>query len=343
MTMLMGTLSVALFAVMIAYAGDKTVIVEGGNPDEIVETVKEPVLSRWKLQYDDSDDNPNEEMHFSFLIPGQVDGSKISYYTRYDEPSIVIICTGENATNLSKGSVSGNLFYIKEAGGIYDGEKATLTFSLECACFTSIRISGHLIEVDFTPCADYEGCVVAIDPSFGGSQNGAIAGDIYEKNVTGRIASFVAGSNFTTDVKAVSIREGDFSMNTENRLAAIKNIGASAYVGIRLSTNTDDLHAFGMKASYNGEFYSNEFSSIEFANDILRNVASKAKDKALGLFEANETEAILQVIDIPSVYLYAGFLSNEQEAALLANDTYLKNISEGIVGGLDEYYIRNGK
>ena len=55
-----------------------------------------------------------------------------------------------------------------------------------------------------------------------------------------------------------------------------------------------------------------------------------------GLYEADDDEIILKALNIPATILYAGHLTNEDEAKLLSSEEYLQRIAKGIVAALDE-------
>ncbi len=72
---------------------------------------------------------------------------------------------------------------------------------------------------------------------------------------------------------------------------------------------------------------------------VLRNAATEAKNKALGINEAGDSEVILKTLDIPGMVLNPGFLSNEDEAMLLCDEAYIGKLAKGIVNALDEVII----
>ncbi|MEG1662316.1 MAG: N-acetylmuramoyl-L-alanine amidase, partial [Clostridiales bacterium] len=55
-----------------------------------------------------------------------------------------------------------------------------------------------------------------------------------------------------------------------------------------------------------------------------------------GIYEANF--AVLRASAMPAVLVETAFLSNNQEAALLANDGFRQQLAVGIVNGLTDYF-----
>lgn len=177
--------------------------------------------------------------------------------------------------------------------------------------------------------------IVLLDPGHGGAMNGTQVGEVCEKDILLKLAFEIENLSAEKPYKVVLLRDGDETINTENRIRAFQAVKPDYYIGLHLSSNADDTKLFGMEAYYNPDYYHNGLENVDFADLLLRNVATETKNRALGLFEATDNELILRVLDVPATTLYLGYMSNEEELKLLTDKDYLYKIGKGIVESLD--------
>lgn len=177
--------------------------------------------------------------------------------------------------------------------------------------------------------------IVLIDPGHGGSSYGTRAGEVAEKDIVLSIAKQIRDLCPEKPYRVVLLRENDVTVNTEERISAVMDSQADYYIGIHLSSDAEDVKAFGMKATYNPTYFRNGLENVDFADAVLMNAAVCTNNRALGVENASEEDVILQVLNIPAAVLYAGYISNADEAELLSTEEYTQKIAEGIVNALD--------
>ena len=330
-------MSILSMSVMIAYATQKTIIV---NDDE---TAKETVATtagavNWSIDTKNLSDKKAEVL--KVFVPSDATSSTVVVSTRYDRKTVSVMIKDTRESYFLSDPPRGNYSHVKTATGAFDGKDTTITLELDDVCVCDYEFRGHTLELKFIPVSDIKRPIVMLDPGHGGAQSGTRVGDIAEKNITLSLAKKVRelseGKNFTV----LLTREDDEALTTEERIRSINAVDSDFFVGIHMSTDVDDVKKFGMSASYNSLYYHNGLENAEFADMILKSAAISACNKALGINEAGDEEAVLKVLDMPAAYLYAGFLSNADEARLLADSRYLTKIAEGIVDAL-ETAVRN--
>ncbi|MBO4678473.1 MAG: N-acetylmuramoyl-L-alanine amidase [Lachnospiraceae bacterium] len=324
--------SVLCFSVMLAYASQKTIIVN--EEDETDEASLEAVGGvEWAIDTKNLSDSKSAVL--KVFIPSDTAMSDVTLGVRYDRKSVSVKIKNTRESYFVSDPPRGNYEHVKVARGIFDGRDTTIVFELDETCTCEMNGKGRTLELKFKPVSEIEHPVVMVDAGHGGYQGGTRVGDVTEKNVTLSLASMVRELSKNKPYTVLLTREDDEFLSTQERIDSIEAVGADYYIGIHLSADVEDTKKFGMTAYYNPLYYHNGLENAEFADILLRSVATAASDKALGVFEAGEEEAALKALDIPSAYLYAGYLSNADEAKLLKDKDYLYKIAQGIVEALD--------
>ena len=324
--------SVLCFSVMMAYASQKTIIVseeESGEESPVGYNTVE-----WTIDTVNLTDTKSPVL--KVFIPSDTPMSDVISSVRYDLSTVSFRIKNTRESYFLSDPPRGNYGHVKAARGFFDGQDTTIVFDLDEACMCDISRKGRVLELKFSPVKTAVRPIVMIDAGHGGYQSGTRVGEVSEKNVTLSLASMVRDLSKDKPYTVLLTREDDEYLSTQERIDSIKAVDADFFVGIHLSTDIEDTKKFGMSAYYNPLYYHNGLENAEFADILLKSVATEASDKAIGVFEAGEEEAALKTLDIPSAYLYVGYLSNTEEAKLLGDREYLKKIAQGIVNALDE-------
>jgi len=324
--------SVLSFSVMLAYASQKTIIVSEEDEEGDSWLVGYNDLE-WSIDTKNLSDSKTPVL--KVFIPSDTPMSDVSLGVRYDKKSVSVKIRNTRESYFLSDPPRGNYEHVEVARGIFDGRDTTIVFELDEACTCDMEKKGRVLELRFKPVKEIEHPIVMIDAGHGGYQIGTRVGDLSEKNVTLSLASMVRELSKDKPYTVLLTRDDDEYMSTQDRISSIEAVNADYFVGIHFSTDVEDTKKFGMSAYYNPLYYHNGLENVDFADILLKTVATAASDKALGVFEAGEEEAALKVLDIPSAYLYAGYLSNADEAKLLGDFDYLYKIAKGIVEALD--------
>lgn len=314
--------------VMLTYASKKTVILSEADTEEaLVEAV--PKAQGWTIEipldYDDS------VSYLSFPMPSNVTARDVSYLMNYSSGEFSLVV--ENT--LYRQTSHGNFNYIESGEGTFDGSTTTLSFKLSETVVPEVSYYNKEARVSFVQVSKIAKPIVLIDPGHGGTKSGTVVGSISEKEQVMKLAKLIEEKTVDKPYTVLLTRTGDMTLSTEDRINTIKLLDADYYIGLHLLSDPEDTKLFGMKAAYNGTYYHGKLENAEFAAAILKAACESALDKAIGVSEAGDDEVILKLLDIPATVFYAGYLSNEDEARLLSEDSYLEKIAEGIVNALD--------
>ena len=324
--------SVLSFSVMLAYASQKTIIVSEEEQEGDSYLLGYDEL-QWAIDTKNLSDPKTNVL--KVFIPSDTKASDVIPALRYDQKTMRIRIKNTRESYFLSDPPRGNYEHVTVAKGSFDGRDTVISFELDEPCVCDIARKGRVLELKFKPVSEIPHPIVMIDAGHGGYQSGTRVGNVTEKNVTLSLATMVRELTKDKPYTVLLTREDDEFLTTQERIEAIEAVGADYFVSIHFSTDVEDTKKFGMSAYYNPLYYHNGLENAEFADILLKTVATAASDKAIGVFEAGEDEAALKVLDIPAAYLYAGYLSNADETKLLGDFDYLYKIAKGIATALD--------
>lgn len=220
--------------------------------------------------------------------------------------------------------------------------------------------------------------IIAIDAGHGGEDPGAIGPNkAYEKHVVLAISKKLADKiNREPGYKAVLIRDGDYYIGLAERRTLARKAGADMFISVHADAFTNpqahgsSVYALSSRGatSATAQFLANK----ENQSDMVGGVSLSDKDEILSsvLVDLSMTHkmassmeagsrvlthmdkisrlhsrhvekaafAVLKTLDIPSLLIETGFISNPGEAKKLASSHYQNNMASAIFSGIHDYY-----
>lgn len=213
---------------------------------------------------------------------------------------------------------------------------------------------------------------VVIDPGHGGKDPGAIGvGGAREKDVNLRLAKMLAARLRARSFDVVMTREDDRYLNLEERTAMAESVRGDLFISIHANASRNrslrgieiyyldedhKRHNLEVAARENGVRPS-EVDSLQRALSKLRvSEASRHSRMLAEVVHEDITEGlgstygdvsdlgvkkgpfyVLFMSSMPSILVETGFLTNRQDARLLASDRYLDTLAAQIAAGLGHY------
>jgi N-acetylmuramoyl-L-alanine amidase len=217
--------------------------------------------------------------------------------------------------------------------------------------------------------------VVAVDAGHGGKDFGAKGKpNLYEKDLALDIARRIARNlNEKKGYKAVLTRDRDVFLDLVERTRIAKQKGADIFVSVHLNTaprksargievwfiSPAGAEATAKKILSNRESAARELGLEEPANSDIMQMLVDVNQQAMmersfrlaeqilnstgrpGLPPARSVKqqsfAVLKSIDMPSVLVEAGFLSNAKDAAFVAKPTGRQAVADAVAAGIVSY------
>lgn len=307
----------------------KTTDNEYTDAAEAVETVHQ-------LSFDEDDKTD----YLCIPLPEKIEADDISIENHYMDHRLYIVVSGGEADYYKTHSLNGNRVNIVD--GTYEideNEKLRLCLFMDGLYeYKTVLENGELYISFYSPREMYEHIVV-IDPACGGADSGDTDGNVYEKDIALKTATYLKGlfDADTSGIKVYYTRMDDVNPTKEARVALANDTKADMY--IRIETDfKEDTGIYGVTSYYNGDYFIPGFGNVELSDVLETQVATAIKGKALGLMDISREDYTLIHSTVPSTIIKVGCLSNHQEAALLARDEYIKNIAQGIYNAVKYVY-----
>ncbi|MGG4468902.1 N-acetylmuramoyl-L-alanine amidase [Paenibacillus alvei] len=183
---------------------------------------------------------------------------------------------------------------------------------------------------DSNKTGDLKGKTIVIDPGHGGKDSGTIgAVGTLEKTLTIRTANLLAEKLQAAGSNVVMTRQNDFFISLQDRVNMSSFYKADAFISIHYDS-IKDSSVRGMTSYY----YSS--SQKELANSLHENIieATQLKDRGV----RKNDYFVLRENTQPATLLELGYLSNQQEEALVSSQKYQETVSAAIYEGLESYF-----
>ncbi len=190
--------------------------------------------------------------------------------------------------------------------------------------------------------------LIIIDAGHGGKDGGAVASDGSEEqyinlDIALKLNELLTESGYKTlltrtdnnsihDESAKTIREQKVS-DIHNRLKIIENNPNSVFVSIHQNFYTQKRY-WGAQVFYS----ENNLSSSYLAKNIQESIKNNVQpDNNREIKPAGDSIFILYNTTVPAVLVECGFLSNDEEAEKLSDESYRMKIAEAISDGVIKY------
>jgi len=173
---------------------------------------------------------------------------------------------------------------------------------------------------------------IILDAGHGGSDPGASANGLLEKNltleITKRVASLLTGIN----LNVIMTRSDDRFLELSERSSLANDIGASLFVSIHINSGGGE----GIETWWNDK-NTKPGESNQLANNIQSEIikSTNAKDRGVkGRTPNNGDFHVTRVPNMPSALVEVGFIDNKNDANKLKNNAFLQNAAQGIANGI---------
>ena len=179
--------------------------------------------------------------------------------------------------------------------------------------------------------------IIVIDAGHGGTDPGAVRNGVTEKSIVLKVAKLVQQKLEKDGAKVVMTRESDTFPSLQDRVELSKQQHAEIFVSIHVNAFTDST-ARGTETYYNTTYNDNGLESYALAVEIHQNIVRDAN-----MFDRRIKENSLYVnrmVDIPSILLELGFISNPGDFAKLTDSAYIEKYAHAIYKGTVSYYSK---
>ncbi|MDR7871572.1 MAG: N-acetylmuramoyl-L-alanine amidase CwlD [Tissierellaceae bacterium] len=199
-------------------------------------------------------------------------------------------------------------------------------------------------EVSYLPITNK---IIGIDPGHGGVDPGAVSkSGILEDEINLEIALKLKRLIEQSGGIVIMTRDEDKGLYTEksttlrqkktedliNRKALIEETGCELFVSIHMNSFTNSKYSGSQTLYYDGYPENEKLASI--IQEELKTVLDKDNRRAAAI---RDDVYLIKELQIPSVLVEAGFLSNPEEEILLQKEEYQEKIAWAIYVGIMKY------
>lgn len=186
------------------------------------------------------------------------------------------------------------------------------------------------------------GVVIVLDPGHGGSDTGARAGSIYEKDLNLKISQYTkAELEKYSGVIVKMTRTDDTFVDLVQRTQIAKNYGANLFVSQHLNSGVSSASGAEVYVSLNGNYNA---ASTKLGSQItyrlagigLNNRGVKTRQGDDGDYYSVIRNSVAR--GIPGIIVEGAFLSNAEDREILSSEAGLKSIGVATATAIAEYY-----
>lgn len=191
------------------------------------------------------------------------------------------------------------------------------------------------------------GKTIVIDPGHGGKDGGAVSKEgVVEKDITLPISLFLKDQLEQAGAYVVLTRDEDEELSDpeahklgkrkaqdlSRRVKLIEEVKADMVISIHLNAIPSSKYR-GAQTFYNPLKEENKRLAEAIQKELIDNIEHSRKET-----KAKNDVYLLKNSPAPTALVEAGFLSNPEESALLAQESYQKKVSSAIYFGILSYY-----
>ncbi len=262
-----------------------------------------------------------------FTVPTGVQASDIVTENLYNERKFLVYINTDSdsyygsmtdsGVTVDAGRISGDSALVRGASVVYDKSGALLIFEMNRISEYSLTMNENVVTMEAVDPRSLYNYVVVLDPGDKSEAAGVCA------DVADRSAQLLYQ-------EGIRVYLTDTSPESETAVTPaqlMEETGADIYIGLDVAHDGPAYH--GIRTYYDPLYYIPGFGSIELSESCLKNTAISVSNRALGIIEAPQGN-VLYEINAPATLLIIGNADNQDEYALLTEDSYRERLANGI-------------
>lgn len=183
--------------------------------------------------------------------------------------------------------------------------------------------------------------VVVLDPGHGGVYPGFELNGLVEKDIVLQVSLYTKALLEEKGYKVYLTRQKDEECSEESyikdlscRPALAHNVDADLFVSIHANAFPTNTNVRGVEAYYFTPFRDKEAAEA-LGSAITAETGLPLRSSKFGNFK------VLRDSRVPSTLVEVGYLTNREDAKLLASSEFQKKLAAGIVNGIIHYFTEN--
>ncbi|WP_297551081.1 N-acetylmuramoyl-L-alanine amidase [Thermococcus sp.] len=178
---------------------------------------------------------------------------------------------------------------------------------------------------------DLSGHTICVDAGHGGSDPGAVANGVEEKNINLAIALKVAKLLEEDGAKVVLTRDGDYYVSLSDRVKIANSNNCDIFISIHANA-ASDTSASGFEVYH----YYGSTKGNELATYVDEEIAKVIPLKNRGVKEAGFY--VLKYTSMPAILIETGFVTNTYDVGIITDENYQWRYAYAILHGVQRYF-----
>ncbi|NJE53812.1 N-acetylmuramoyl-L-alanine amidase [Thermococcus sp. 21S9] len=178
---------------------------------------------------------------------------------------------------------------------------------------------------------DLSGYTICVDAGHGGTDPGAVANGVEEKDINLAIALKVAKLLEEDGAKVVLTRDGDYYVSLSDRVSIANSAGCDIFISIHANA-ASDTSASGFEVYH---YYGSTKGNL-LATYVDEEIAKEIPLKNRGVKEAGFY--VIKYTTMPAILIETGFVTNTYDVSIITDENYQWKYAYAILHGVQRYF-----
>ena len=169
---------------------------------------------------------------------------------------------------------------------------------------------------------------IAIDPGHGGRDPGAVAGDIFEKDLNLNLSAYLFKLCLNRGLNPFLLRGGDYNLQLEERVNLAEAAGAKLFLSVHhngaASSEANGTETFHYPGSRFGVLYA------EYIQQGMLDVLG-SRDRGV---KTSDRLYVLRRTSMPAVLIEPLFVTGEEDRMIYSRENYYRDLANGIINSI---------
>ncbi len=301
------------------------------------------MMMKQEVQAGSTDTEETSKVYLGIPLPDGIAKEDISVENCYMEQSIVVNVQNASVDFYDGKVLDGSSKHIQSVYYDTDNNTVRIHILLDELCEYSTRFYGQELQLTFIPVHDMYDKVMIVDVGHGGASTGNVSYGISEKDVVLAVAEKLKLLLDQTDIRVYYTRLSDIDVSQEDRMRLAELSGADLYLSLHVNADAGSHVTTGITTYYNDVTEDRGLTGKVLGTEIQKAVIASTKANDEGAADHAGKITLLKSMTGPASMLEIGYLTNRQEALLLASVSYQEKVAEGIYNGIVKVYKKSGK
>lgn len=286
------------------------------------------------VENDIEDDNTINNLRIT--LPQDNDEKNVIFDNKYFEKKLIITIPDVDEDFVYNNPIVGNSSDIKDILYEYTSKALKITLELDGIYEYTSFFKGKNCYINFQNPKDMYKKIVVIDAGHGGNSKGIVENGAVESKIDLAVSLKLKKLLKTEGIGVYLTREDDSNPDYESRISIANDLNADMFISIHNNASPQGYEEYsGTQVLYNEK--DDTMMSMKLGKLCLKEVVDTLGSKSRQCIEGSSIY-IIKESKVPAVLIELGFITNEEEAAKLADDKYQDKAALGIYNAIIKAY-----